>query len=474
MSFSKYRLIFMLMVFAESLVGTAWAQMTVTVTSVPQLTPLLEELYIVGSFNNWEPGEPQYILTPTGQGHYSADIPGTNGETISFKITRGAWATVEGSAVGAYIPDRSTSFVQGGNYEIQVAGWEDLPGSHTVTPNVFILSTRFAIPQLERTRRIWVCLPDDYFTSVSHYPVWYMHDGQNLFSSATALFGEWQIDETLATLGPEACRSIVVGIDNGGQYRIDEYAPWLNSQYNAGGEGADYLGFVVNSLKPVIDQQFRTLTGREHTCTGGSSLGGLISLYMLLQRPDVFARAAVLSPAFWFNYDEMLTLSQNADLPADTRVYMVGGQTESASMVPHMNAVRDALITGGLAGNQVTVVADPSGVHNEGWWSLVFPQVYAALANCQIISEVKNEQAPVFRLYPNPVRDSLYLYGTPGAPAQVHIYDSTGKRVREIQVNRSSSPAMINCENLAPGLYYLHIVSIQEGGAPIVLPFIRQ
>jgi len=103
---------------------------------------------------------------------------------------------------------------------------------------------------------------------------------------------------------------IVIGIDNGGAERINEYCPWENTAYG-GGDGAAYVNFIVNTLKPYIDENYRTLAGREHTGIMGSSLGGLISLYAAIEHQDVFSKAGIFSPAFWINpevYDYVTTV----------------------------------------------------------------------------------------------------------------------------------------------------------------------
>jgi len=191
-----------------------------------------------------------------------------------------------------------------GTYEFKVYHWRDYVeetglGTHTIVGN--IITFKMKIPQLDnRERRIWVYLPPDYNQSNRRYPVLYMHDGQNLFDQATSFAGEWQVDETLERLFKEkGFAIIVVGIDNGGERRIDEYSPWVNSEYGRGGEGDAYVRFIVETLKPYIDSKYRTLPNE--TGIMGSSLGGLISIYAGFKYPEVFKYVGAMSPAFWFN-----------------------------------------------------------------------------------------------------------------------------------------------------------------------------
>ena len=169
------------------------------------------------------------------------------------------------------------------------------------------MDSAFFIPQLNRYRRIWIYLPADYATSQKHYPVLYMHDGQNLFDEATTAYGnEWGVDEILDSLtakGKPGC--IVVGIDNGGAARMSEYNPY-EFTWRGGSttekflpQGNQYCSFLATTLKPFIDKKFRTLPAKENTLIAGSSMGGLISYYAALNYPQVFGKAGVFSPAFW-------------------------------------------------------------------------------------------------------------------------------------------------------------------------------
>ena len=190
--------------------------------------------------------------------------------------------------------------------------------SSTATPSVSILSCAFEMPQLQRSRRVWLYLPPGYDApgNTARYPVLYMHDGQNVFDAATSYVGEWGVDETLDSLAAAGVTApIVVAVDHGGERRLDEYSPWRNETFRwpgsdpdapaapgpgPGGEGEAYVEFLTTTLKPTIDARFRTLPGRETTGILGSSMGGLISLYAALRHPDVFGRVGVFSPAFWF------------------------------------------------------------------------------------------------------------------------------------------------------------------------------
>ena len=131
----------------------------------------------------------------------------------------------------------------------------------------------FYMPQLDRYRNVWVYLPPDYNNSEKRFPVLYMHDGQNLFEDSTSFVGEWRVDETLDSLQKAGGQvGIVIGIENDGRYRMDEYMPNVHPKYG-GGEGAKYVSFIAETLKPYVDSVYKTKSDAAFTGIGGSSFG---------------------------------------------------------------------------------------------------------------------------------------------------------------------------------------------------------
>jgi hypothetical protein len=180
--------------------------------------------------------------------------------------------------------------------------FESGPGTTPATGNIVghvRVLPRVRSPQLRNTRDIQVYLPPSYKASGRHYPVIYMHDGQNLFDPELSFAGEWGVDETMERLAPVGFEGIVVAIPNMGGERAHEYSPWVDPR-GGGGKGDAYLDFITDTLKPQIDGRFRTLRDREHTGIVGSSMGGLISLYGFLRAPGVFGFCGAMSPSLWF------------------------------------------------------------------------------------------------------------------------------------------------------------------------------
>ncbi|MEL7223127.1 MAG: alpha/beta hydrolase-fold protein, partial [Bacteroidota bacterium] len=222
-----------------TLLGLSWclpillsAQLVIQVNNLPANTPAGSDIYLAGDFNNWSPDNNDYILQPNNQNNLSISLD-INPGTYEYKFTRGGWPSVEGTAQGNFLPNRTVTYNGGLQLEqVDIAGWEGQGGGNsTLSANVEVLSESFYMPQLNRNRKIWVYLPPDYYTSDLSYPVMYMHDGQNLFDANTSAFGEWEVDESLNALFDQGDDGIIIiGIENGGADRLNEYTPWANPQ----------------------------------------------------------------------------------------------------------------------------------------------------------------------------------------------------------------------------------------------------
>lgn len=418
-----------------------YAQLTLHVTSIPINTPPGASIYAVGTFNNWDPGDATMILTPGGSGQYSITVNPPAGQ-VKFKFTRGNWDMVEGDANGNYLPDRTLNY--NGlptTVNLTILTWEDLsgggnPGS-TAAPNVFVLDDNFYMPQLNRERRIWMYLPPDYQTTTKKYPVLYMHDAQNLFDVTTSFSGEWEVDESLNTLfqqGDYGC--IVVGIDNGGVNRLDEYSPWVNTDYNEGGEGGAYVDFIVNTLKPHIDSLYRTLPARLSTGIMGSSMGGLISMYALSERQDVFSKAGIFSPAFWFAGDNPANHVATHPKQGDVRVYFLAGGDEPNYVEQDMLAVANAMNTAGFSNNEKYFYVPNDGEHAEWFWKREFPAAYKWLFQGAVTSVTwpKSGGEPL-EIFPNPTSTWVRFSGVKaGESIFLQVIGADGKMWRDTTV----------------------------------------
>ncbi len=359
------------------------AQVTMVIEELPKNTPKDAAIFISGDFEGWSGGKKAYQLQKDKRG-YLITLP-KELQQIQFKFTQGSWTTVECSATGSSIDNRSYTFDKPNDtLRIKIVGWDHLFDKKSITTaakNVSVLAKDFEIPQLKRKRRVWMYLPPGYDKSKESYPVVYMHDGQNLFDTNTSFSGEWEVDETLNKLFEEKnLKLIVVGIDNGGAKRLDEYSPWTHKEYG-GGEGEAYTRFIVNTLKPYIDQNYRTLSGRNNTAIIGSSMGGLISHYAGLKYPEVFGKIGVYSPAFWFA-PQVAEFSEKHGNIQDSRIYFLAGGKEGnntrfqeiSQTVKDMNSMVNILKKQGFPSKNIYSKVVPEGKHNEALWRTNFEE----------------------------------------------------------------------------------------------------
>jgi predicted alpha/beta superfamily hydrolase len=229
---------------------------------------------------------------------------------------------------------------------------------------------------LGNSRNLTVYLPPGYDErgSETRYPVLYMHDGQNLFDPRRSFIPgqHWRLseaaDESIASRRAEPM--IIVGIDNTGPDRIHEYTPTRDDERDAGGRAEDYGRMLAEELKPVIDAGYRTRPEREHTAIGGSSLGGLLSLYLVLHRFDLFTRAAVMSPSVWWHDRSILPEVEAFDARGERpRIWLDIGGREGREALSDARALRDLLRSKGWSDADLCFYEDRRADHSEGAWA---------------------------------------------------------------------------------------------------------
>lgn len=229
----------------------------------------------------------------------------------------------------------------------------------------------FASQILGNTREITVYLPAGYDErEEGSYPVLYMQDGQNLFDPHRAYVpgNHWRLQEAAdAAIGDRTAEPvIIVGIDHAGPARIDEYTPVVDPKHSGGGRAAGYARFLIEELKPSIDAQFRTRPGAESSGIGGSSLGGLVSLYLALKHPEVFRRAAVMSPSVWWSDRAILADAEAFDGPPPRLWLDIGGR-EGLQALRDARDLRDRLAAKGW--KDFSYFEDRRADHSERAWA---------------------------------------------------------------------------------------------------------
>jgi predicted alpha/beta superfamily hydrolase len=233
----------------------------------------------------------------------------------------------------------------------------------------------FGSDYLAEPRDLVVYLPPGYELEPDRrYPVLYLHDGQNLFEGATAFVPgqDWHVSDT----AEERIRAgrvealIIVGIYNTGEHRINEYTPTRDRKQGAGGDAALYGQMLTRELKPFIDRTYRTLPDPANTGLGGSSLGGLVTLYLGMLHPDTFGKLAVLSPSVWWDNGVILNLVRMVDPKPRLRIWLDIGTGEGGKHVLNARALRDELVKAGWVPGADLIYAEiPEAGHSEAAWA---------------------------------------------------------------------------------------------------------
>lgn len=233
-------------------------------------------------------------------------------------------------------------------------------------------------------RNILVYLPPGYETSGKRYPVLYLHDGQNVFDGETSFVRgqEWQVDETAERLIGEGRIEplIIVAVENAGVNRIDEYTPTFDAQMARGGKATSYGVFLTRELKRTIDRTYRTQPGRASTALGGSSLGGLVTLFLGLRYPRVFGRLSVMSPSIWWDHRSVLDELDRYSGPWQPKIWLDSGTKEGEVTLKNTRHLRDRLVEKGWKTGRTLHYYEAEGAdHSERAWAARVPMMLEAL-----------------------------------------------------------------------------------------------
>jgi predicted alpha/beta superfamily hydrolase len=204
------------------------------------------------------------------------------------------------------------------------------------------------------------------------FPVLYLHDGQNLFDGATSFIPgqDWHVGQTAdqCIQAGKVEPLIVVGMYNT-KARIREYTP-THVPKLGGGRADRYAKFLLEEVKPFIEREYRALTGSQYNVIGGSSLGGLVSLYLGLKHSRMFGKIAALSPSVWWNQFVIHRFAQAATVEPRPRIWLDIGTREGQRIVQDVEKFRDVLLEKGWKlGQDLHYERIEGAEHNEAAWA---------------------------------------------------------------------------------------------------------
>jgi predicted alpha/beta superfamily hydrolase len=240
-------------------------------------------------------------------------------------------------------------------------------------PNL-IKHEQFPSRFLRNRRDLIVYLPPGYDEQPQRqFPVLYLNDGQNLFDGTTAFIPgmDWHVGQTADCCISEGSVEplIIVGIYNAGKQRLQEYTPTRMPKLG-GGRANRYARFLIEEVRPFLERNYRVLGSMENTGIGGSSLGGLVSLFLGLRMPHIFGKIAALSPSVWWNQRVILRFADAAPADPRPRIWLDIGTREGPRIVEDVERFRDLLLRKGWRWEQDLHYERVIGAeHNEAAWA---------------------------------------------------------------------------------------------------------
>jgi predicted alpha/beta superfamily hydrolase len=249
----------------------------------------------------------------------------------------------------------------------QLSGFSSLPERVQFHPQ---FHSRF----LPSDRDITVYLPPEYEQQPERrFPVLYMHDGQNLFDPSTSFVPgrTWRVAETADAViaDHEVEPLIIVGIANTGEHRLEEYTP-VRDWKMGGGEANKYGRLITEELIPFIHANYRTLNEPHHTGMGGSSLGGLVTLYLGLKYPHILGKLAVLSPSVWWSHKNIIGYVNETKVDHKPRIWLDVGDAEGRRTMADADLLERRLLANGWRMNiDLRYERIPGGTHDEAAWA---------------------------------------------------------------------------------------------------------
>ncbi len=366
---SRLLLIIFILFFSTTTYFSQNDQSKVTIKIFSNSVDSTEQIYIAGNnkqFGNWQPNSIPFNYV---DGCWEQSFKFPRNTSLEFKFTKGSWENEALDENGNIPPNHSLKILNDTTLVYKIGYWKDgffnFKTDNRITGDLIYHKQMKFNGLLPRDIVVW--LPPNYFFETDkHYPVLYMHDGQNLFDPSTSFTKtDWQLDETADSLirNKKIESVILVGIYNT-KDRSEEYSPTP--------KGLKYMLFITEKLKPFIDSTYRTLPERENTAIGGASMGGLASLMLAWNFSAYFSKAACFSPAFKYdNFDYTEVIEKHQGRKKDITLYIYnGGKGVENILQPGVDKMIEVLQKQNFKINEdLFIETDSTAEHTESAWA---------------------------------------------------------------------------------------------------------
>ncbi|MEM7284275.1 MAG: alpha/beta hydrolase-fold protein [Pseudomonadota bacterium] len=370
---------------APDILAQEETQQVTIVAVVPEDAP---QVYLSGNLPELGPWHPAALPMEGNGAQRVATISVPSGHNLQFKVTGGSWEQEGLGPSGTVMPAFSLTVTEDTSYTAEIAGFrkdpkifiEDWKGSGVEGQLVYWLDVKSE--RLKDPRHVVIWLPPGYEDSNKNYSVIYMHDGQNLFDPRIAYTNvDLGVDEAMMRGVSDGLYdpAIIVGIWNTAE-RLMEYSPWHDAD--------KYADFVVKEIVPRVNEDFRVKTGPENTFTMGSSMGGLVSFYLVNNFPNIFGACGCVSSHVtwspqmieWFNGRDptgadptpyiQTDIKEGATVAKDVRMFFdYGTKGLDAAYHPTHQIMKRWLLEQGLEEGSDFMVKKYDGAdHNEASW----------------------------------------------------------------------------------------------------------
>lgn len=395
----------------------AHAQVVLRIKSLPENTPLKARFSIICEQNNWNASDSNFLFNKV-KNDWVLKLPNLS-DTFFYKITRFSNNKIEVDAGFKEIENRMVLPSEKGIVNVNIFNWSDFKKHHSDNSNVEILSDSFYSEFLGSARKIWIYLPNDYYTDKQKkFPIIYALQGQNLFDNYTADNTEWRIDETLKSMqykNDNGC--IVVGIE-GLKNEADRETDLFYKGFGANDTSlAKYVGLFINyELRPYIDSTYKTKINGDYFAIIGAGKYAQLALTIGLKYPYSFSKIGLFSPIF-SHQDSLYNFIENNKRKRPTRVYITVGYNDSIAKPETSEKLQSFLLEkADFFDSEVNLETKLKGVHDETFWTTMFKPCYLWLFESmnhnipvRYIKYNNNRSDMIAKVYPNPAKVNITI-----------------------------------------------------------------